>query len=456
MTFWDGWRTSKKSSCATIRRVSILAENKYVALLRDNPDYRKLYSGQIVSLLGDWFEYIAVQTLVFELTQSALAAGLAIIASTLPSFFLIPLAGSMADRFDRRKIMIVTDLLRAMTALSLLLVQTADQIWMVYVFQTLSVLFASFFNPAQSAAIPNLVKREELLTANALSSATWGTMLAVGSFVGGVTIAALGRDAAFVLNSFSFLVSAFFIWRIKRSFSQQRAVAHKGLNPFSDFAEGFRYAIQQPQIFWLLLVKTGAGIAGGVILLLTVFSFEVFGTDAGGVGLLQAARGLGILVGPFVIARLVRGRIGRAQRFISVGFLLIGVSYVLFGLAPTILLGMVFVFFAHGGWGSNWTLSAALLQRLTPDNIRGRIFSMDLGMLTLTLAFSTFVTGAAMDKFNPHLVAIALGATFLAFGAVWTLGVMLSQRRVPQKWQDGLMSDERLQEHAEAVASAAE
>ena len=427
------------------------AENKYVALLRDNRDYRQLYFGQIVSLLGDWFEFIAVQTLVFTLTNSGLAAGLAIIASNLPAFFLIPVAGSFADRFDRRKIMIAMDLVRAGLALSLLLVRTADQIWMVYVFQTLSVIFASFFNPALNAAMPNLVRRDQLLTANALSSATWGTMLAVGTFIGGIAVATVGNDAAFIINSFSFLVSAFFIWRIRGAVNEQRAQTRRALNPFADFVEGFRYAAQRPQVKWLLLVKAGGGLAGGVILLLTVFSFQVFETGAQGVGLLQFARGLGILIGPLLVARLVRGKIGRAQTFIALGFLLVGTSYILFGLAPTIAFAMVCVFCAHMGWGSNWTLSAALLQRLTPDHIRGRIFSMDLGMLTLTLAFSTFVTGVATDRFNPHLVAFALGAIFLAFGVFWAAGVRLSQRRTPTQWQEGLISAAQPLDNSEQV-----
>lgn len=436
--------------------VTAFAENKYVVLLRDNADYRKLYLGQIVSLLGDWFEFIAVQTLVFTLTDSGLAAGLAIIASNLPAFFLIPLAGSVADRFDRRKIMVAMDLVRAGLALSLLLVQTADQIWMVYVFQTLSVIFASFFNPALSASIPNLVRRDQLLTANALSSATWGTMLAVGTFIGGVAVATVGRDMAFVINSLSFLVSAFFIWRIRAATSEHHATTRKALNPFADFAEGFRYAAQRPQIFWLMLVKAGGGLAGGVILLLTVFSFQVFEMGAQGVGLLQFARGLGILIGPVLVARLVRGNIGRAQKFIVYGFLLVGVSYVLFGLAPTIALAMACVFCAHMGWGSNWTLSAALLQRLTPDQIRGRIFSMDLGILTLTLAFSTFVTGAATDHYNPHIVAFLLGGIFLLFGVIWAVGVWLSQRRSPAQWQDGSMSAAQLGGQSENVVMGSE
>lgn len=417
-----------------------LAQNKYVALLRENPDYRKLYIGQVISLLGDWFEFIAVQTLVFQLTGSGLAAGLAIITSNLPSFFLIPIAGSIVDRFDRRKIMIAADLARACLTLLLILVQTSAQVPLVYLVTGLSVLFSSFFNPASNAAIPNLVRRDQLLAANALSSATWGTMLAIGTFVGGITVAAIGRDAAFIVNSLSFLGSAFMLWRIRTPFSETRAPARRGINPFGDFAEGFKYAWQRPQVFMLMLVKSGAGLAGGVILLLTVFSFEVFHAGASGFGVLQLGRGLGILIGPLVAARLAGERIGRAQRLIMVGFFSIGLSYIAFGLAPSLLLGVITVFLAHTGWGSNWLLSATLLQRLTPDQIRGRIFSMDLGLVTLTLALSTFVTGLAVDRTNPHLVAMSLGAVFVTYGLLWSGAVLLSQRTAPEEWVEGSMN----------------
>ncbi len=200
-----------------------------------------------------------------------------------------------------------------------------------------------------------------------------------------------------------------------------------------------------------MLVKAGAGLAGGVILLLTVFSFEVFNSGAQGVGLLQFARGAGILIGPLITARIVAGQIRRAEWTIAVGFVSIGVSYVFFGLVPTLLLGMVFVFIAHMNWGSNWTLSSALLQRLIPDYIRGRIFSMDLGMVTLTLALSTFVTGIAVDHYDPRWVAIALGVVFVLFGTVWTIAGILSRQRAPARWEEGSMNTTVLPEEIGAI-----
>ena len=163
----------------------------YWPLLRHNPEFTRLWIGQLVSNLGDWFNTVAVLALVYDLTQSGLSTGLIIIASTLPAFLLTPYAGMVVDRFDRRKIMMVADLSRGVLALGMLLVRTSSEIWLLYLFSALLIAFASFFGPALNAAIPNLVSSDELISANALSSATWGLMLAVGAAVGGVVIAAV-------------------------------------------------------------------------------------------------------------------------------------------------------------------------------------------------------------------------------------------------------------------------
>jgi MFS family permease len=423
----------------------------YAQVLRENSDFRKLYIGQVVSLLGDWFNFIAVQTLVFELTHSGLATGLAIITSTLPAFFLTPLAGSLVDRFDRRKIMIVADASRTLIALGMILVRTADQIWLIYLLMALLVVFGSFFNPASSAAIPNLVRREQLYAANALSNSTWGVMLAIGALAGGVAISLVGMDWAFVINSLSFAFSAAMLLWIRRPFSETHPSQNVALSPFAHFNQGLAYARQRPQTLALLTVKAGGALAGGVILLLTIFSFEVFQVGAIGIGLLQLARGVGILLGPLVVAPLVAGRIGRAQQVIALGFFVAGCSYVLFGATPALPLAMIAVVCAHLGWGSNWSLSATLLQELTPDQLRGRIFSIDSGLFTLTSALSTFLTGVAADRFDPRLIAFGLGATFVGFGAAWSGAVFLSRRRGPQKWREGSLHGLDLAQEAWAV-----
>src|SRR5512135_3055278 len=208
----------------------------YVQLLRRNPAFTRLWIGQLVSNLGDWFNTVAVLALVYDLTHSGLSTGLIIIASTLPAFLLTPYAGVVVDRLDRRKIMIAADTTRGLLALGMLLVRTPETIWLLYVFSALLVAFASFFGPALSSALPHLVRDDELISANALSSATWGLMLAVGAAVGGVVIAAFGRDVAFVVNSASFFFSAAMVFSVRKSFGHDhRHAAQAGRSAWQDF-----------------------------------------------------------------------------------------------------------------------------------------------------------------------------------------------------------------------------
>jgi MFS family permease len=180
----------------------------YWQLLKQNPRFRTLWTAQLISAAGDWFNSVAVLGLVLQLTRSGLGASLVLLASTVPMFFLIPIAGPVVDRFDRRMLMILTNLFSAVVALLFILVKTEDMVWLLYVASILLVVSASFFIPASSASIPNIVTRGELFSANALGGAAWGIMLMVGSALGGIVSTLFGRDAAFVINALSFLMAA--------------------------------------------------------------------------------------------------------------------------------------------------------------------------------------------------------------------------------------------------------
>ncbi len=305
----------------------------YVQLLRRNPAFTRLWIGQVVSNLGDWFNTVAVLALVYDLTQSGLSTGLIIIASTLPAFLLTPYAGAVVDRFDRRKIMIIADVTRGVMALGMLLVRTADTIWLLYVFSALLIAFASFFGPALNSAIPNLVEDDELISANALSSATWGLMLAVGSAVGGMVIAAFGRDAAFVVNSVSFFFSAAMVFSIHKSFGEpeQYHTAQPSQSTWQQFRQSLGFLRSYPQVLSSVLVKTGIGFAGGIILLLTVFAQAVFKIGDAGVGWLYSARGLGVLLGPYFARPIVGHDLVKMRRAILISF--VSGRYGLFGVS---------------------------------------------------------------------------------------------------------------------------
>lgn len=409
----------------------------YVQLIRENHDFTRLWLGQLVSNLGDWFNSIAVLALVYDLTRSGLATGLVIIASMLPVFILTPFAGVIVDRFDRRKIMMTADVTRGVLALGMLLVRSADQIWLLYIFTALLISFATFFGPALSAAIPNLVSEDELISANGLSSSTWGLMLAIGAAMGGIVIALVGRDAAFVVNSASFFFSATMILLVRKSFGRARATHAQapGLGTaWSDFTDSLHFARLHPQVMAGLLVKVGLGLAGGIILLLTVYAQGVFRVGDGGIGWLYSARGLGALIGPYLAMPFVGRDVGKMRRVILVSFFVSGAGYLAFSGSPLFVAAALAVVVAHIGNGILWTLSSTMLQLLTPDHMRGRIFALDFGMNTIAASLSTFLVGLALEQWDARWVAATLGFVFLVYAFLWSGMVLWSRSRHASAW----------------------
>ncbi|NCZ67860.1 MAG: MFS transporter, partial [Acidimicrobiia bacterium] len=163
-------------------------------VLRDNRDLRLLFVAQNLSFMGDWFTFVALAGLVQDVTDSALLVSLLLVAFSLPSFLASPLGGPVADRYDRRQVLIVVSVLQAIAACGLLFIGTTH-IWLAFVSQGLIAAFAAFVRPAVEAAVPNLARDpDELRRANALFGSSWGVMLAVGAGLGGIFAETFGRQ----------------------------------------------------------------------------------------------------------------------------------------------------------------------------------------------------------------------------------------------------------------------
>ena len=212
--------------------------SEYAALLRSNRSYRHLWLGSVVSQLGDWFNLLASAALIAKLTDSGAAISLLFLARFLPLFLFSPLAGVLADRYERRHVMIASDLLRAGTVLSFLLVREPGQIWLLYLLTIVQFAFSALFTPARSAVLANVVSPQELVPANALDSFTWSTMLAFGALLGGIAAAVLGIAQAFVLDAVTFLASAAFIAAIPGPI---RADSGDQRGGWLTFVDGLRY-----------------------------------------------------------------------------------------------------------------------------------------------------------------------------------------------------------------------
>jgi MFS family permease len=391
------------------------------SLLRRNRDFRKLYGASLISLGGDWFLLVALFELALDLTGSSVSVAILIVAQEIPFFVMSPIGGLLTDRLDRKIVMVVCDIVRAVLVLGFLFVHDADTIWMAYALLAVISLFSAVFDPASSAALPNLVDRRDLGTANALSGSLWGTMLAVGAALGGLVAAAFGRNTAFVVDAVSFAFSALLIAGIRRPLSVH-ADHEVETNVIRATVETVRFARRDHRVVALLTVKAGFGLAGGVIALIAVFAHNVFHAGAVGIGVLMAGRGIGALIGPFV-GRWFAGRDDRRLfTAIALALTVFGFGYALLGLMPSLWFAALAIGIAHLGGGAQWTLSSYGLQRIVPDHIRGRIFSFDFALITISITVSALVTGwaAEPEHLGPRTTVILLGGVAVIWAAVWT------------------------------------
>lgn len=386
------------------------------SLLRRNRDFRRLYLASAISLGGDWFLVVALFALVLNLTDSPLAVAAIVAVQDLTYFALSPLAGALADRVDRRVMMVAADVGRIVLVLGFLFVRSPESVWIAYVLLAGVATLAAAFEPASAAALPNLVDPDDLVTANALSGSLWGTMLAVGAGLGGLVAAGLGWNTAIIIDSISFAASALLISGVRRPFTLERS-EHTSIREAT--VETVRYARQDHRVLALIAVKFGWGLGGGVLVLIPIVASRF---DAGevAIGLLMGARGIGALIGPFVGRAAVGTEERRIFRVISIALGVFGVGYALLGVAPSLVLAMGAVALAHVGGGAQWTLSSYGLQKIVPDRIRGRIFAFDGMMVTLTFGLSSLATGLLAERFGAGETAIAMGAITLLWAIGWT------------------------------------
>jgi len=407
----------------------------YIDLLRRNRSFRQLWLGQVVSQMGDWFDTIALYTIILRLTGSGRDVGLLLVARFVPSFLFGPISGVVADRFSRQQIMIVSDVLRAIVVLGFLFVRRADQLWIIYVLTVFQLGLSTFFEPAKTAAIPSIVEDRELVAANAISSVTWSAMLTLGAAMGGFITGWFGTDVAFILDAASYVLSAALIASIrvpKRRKRERQKLTLGRLLGITETIEGIRYVKDRPRVLALLLVKPAWGLGGGILTLLAVFGERIFpvGKNAAqGIGVLFAARGIGTAVGPIVARRISGEGDRRMQAFIGIAFLIAGAFYIAFGSATSFIFALIVLGIAHCGGSIIWVFSTVLLQRGTVDNFRGRVFAAELALVTLTMAASNYITGELLDRFriSPRIVTVGIGILFLTPGIAWF---------ITQRWWD--------------------
>jgi MFS family permease len=414
-------------------------KNSYLTLLKQRPQFRYLWLAALVSMMGDWFNTIASVILVNRYTDSGVAVGALFLARALPPFLMGPFAGVIADRFNRKTILIATDLARAFIVLGFLLVDRPERAWLIYVLSVAQFVVSSFFEPARAAILPTLVQGEtELLTANTLTSATWSAMLAFGAAIGGFTAAFFGANIAIIIDGLTFFLSAILVWQIT---AVSRPLTDESSNGWLDFLDGLRYVRQHHDIGLFTLVKA-LGQIGSADILIAIYAERIFrgvGQEgAGALGLMYAAAGVGAILGPVIANYLTDGSQRALQQAIGIGFASLVIGWAVFGWSPNLPVAMLGLMIRFMGGSLNWTYSSVLLQIKVPARYLGRVFALDFGIFTLAMAAAVWFTGVALDQTNltPRQLSLIMAIGSLFPILFWTVASRLTDRRLLRTEQE--------------------
>jgi DHA3 family macrolide efflux protein-like MFS transporter len=391
-----------------------------------NARFRRLWLGQIISAVGDYFYFLAMPILINKLTGSPAAIGLAMILGfALPQLlFGIP-AGVLVDRWDRRRVMIVTDLARAVLILGGLFVQSAQTIWILYLVGFSVSVASRLFFPARSALVPLLVSEQELMAANGLSQLTETASLLAGPALAGFMIAWFGEGVAFVVDSASFLVSAVAIWSIGAVAAPVRATSERTVRAsqtsfrelWGELVDGLRFLFGHPILRGVVLSLAVIHLGLGAINVLWVpLLSRHYGVGPEGMGIVDSIQGVGMALGALTVgwlaARFTKARIGLAS------LVVIGLMLALIGIAPSYAYVIGFTFILGLAIAPVEATMTTLMQQSTPDHSRGRVSSASGAFGSLAGIVSMAVAGGAAEL-------VGIPAVYLVCGTLMVLAGLL-------------------------------
>lgn len=398
----------------------------FLKLLRENRNYRYTWMGQVVSEIGDQFNNIAVFSLAMALTHSGLVVTGIMLSRAIPAVTVGPLAGVLLDRFDRKQIMIASDLIRAVVALGFILALVQQATWQLYLFSGLLMVASPFFTAGRSAILPTIASREELHTANSLTQTTQWTTLTIGTFLG-ATVVAIGYKWAFAFNALSFVFSAWAIGNLHPPKGKEFRAEPKDLTeaevvrPWHEYREGLRYMRSVPLVLAIALLSVGWATGGGAAqILFTLFGEVVFNRGAAGIGIIWGCAGIGLLVGG-ALANWLGKRLSfrRYKQAVFIDFVLHGAAYVLFSQARRFDLALVFITLSRASIAVNSILNYSYLLRTVSDQYRGRVFATMETFTWAMMMLSMMGAGIASTHYSPRTIGAVAGLLSSTTAIFW-------------------------------------
>lgn len=412
-----------------------IQESGYLQLIRGNRSFRHLWAGQVISLTGDWFNLIASAALIATLTQSGTAIGGLFVVRMLAPFLVSPIAGVVADRYNRRAILITTDVLRCLVVLGFVLVREPQHVWLIYALTAVQAASQGFYFPAWNALLPDITKPGEVGIANALSSATWSVMLAFGAALGGLVTGVVGVYPAFVIDAVTFLLSALILFRMPYYRSNQKHDADQSiLAGIRQYFDGLRYLRRHIDTFSIAIQKAILGffIIGFFQVAQVTIAEQYFPIGEGGsisMGLIYVMAGIGSGLSPILGRNWARDRDRRLRLMMAFGYASAAVGFLICSTLISLPVVLIGALLRGVGGGLVWVLGTQLLLQIVPNEVRGRVFSTEFALYTLFAAVSSGTTGRLIDTSLGVSGVLQLGSLILVLPtALWLLWIFFGKR----------------------------
>ncbi len=391
-----------------------------LSILTRNRDFRRLFVAELVVFGGDWFVMVPLLVLLTKLTGNGLLGGIALAADNGIQALILPFGGVIADRYDRRRIMVVANGAAFAAVLLLLWVRTPGTAWLGPVAVGAIAVAKAFYSPAATAALPNLVSDEDLSAANAVAGSAWGSMTVIGSSLGGVLGAAFSAYTCFLITAALLLAAMLLAFGVRRPMQSPREAATDSPPTLHALREAARYIVRRPRVVAVVTVKSAIGFGNGTLALFPVLAATVFAVGSTGTGLMFAARGAGALIGPLLLRKLIR-RPSWLFWGLSVSMLSYGLSYLGVSITHWFPLVLVLIMVAHTSGGGNWAMSTYALQLEVPDGIRGRVLALDMMITTFAVSISLLTISALESHVSVRVLVACCGSVTLLYAIVWRL-----------------------------------
>lgn len=381
-------------------------------------NYRLFFGGQSISMIGTWMTRIATSWLVYTLTDSALLLGVVGFAGQIPSFILAPFAGVMVDRWDRHRVLIITQVLAMLQSgiLAILALTNTIEVWHVIVLSIFQGLINAFDMPARQSFVVQMVDdRNDLPNAIALNSSLVNGARLIGPSLGGVIIAAVGEGWCFAIDAVSYfaVIASLLLMKIKPL--EHATAKHQRIT--TELAEGFRYAWNFIPIRNILLLLAGVSLVGmPYTVLMPVVVEKVLNGGAYTLGMLMAASGVGALSGAIMLA--ARKSVIGLGRFIPASAAVFGLGLMAFSFSRFIWLSMILMVITGMGFMVQMAVSNTLIQTIVEENKRGRVMSFYTMAFMGTAPFGSLIAGSIAEKIGAPWT-LFIGGTCCVAGAIW-------------------------------------